>query len=73
METACPTDILCIDDYPELALVAWNRAVRHIAGDEALALYESNWRFIDRNAMTPKESALVERLVHQYGHGLLHV
>lgn len=73
MEGACLADILCIDDYPELALLAWNRALRRIAGDEALALYESNRRFVDEAAMTPKEKAQIERLVRQHGHGVLNV
>jgi len=29
--------LIQIDDYPELAMLAWNRAVREVAEDEALA------------------------------------
>lgn len=66
-------DILHIDDYPQLKLLAWNRAVRDIAGDEALALYERNWRFVDTAALTDDEAALIARLTKQYGHGVLNV
>lgn len=67
------TDIIRIDDYPALALLAWNRAVRTIAGEEALALYEANWRFVDEARLTPQERALIDRLAAQYGHGVLNV
>ena len=67
------TDIFCIDDYPELALLAWNRVVRNIAGDEALALSEANWRFVDEAHLAPNERALINRLTQQYGHGVLNV
>lgn len=66
-------DILHIDDYPQLSLLAWNRAMREIAADEALALYECYWRFVDTTTMTDAETALIERLTTQYGHGMLNV
>lgn len=64
---------LHIDDYPQLALLAWNRAVRDIAEDEAFALYERNWRFVDAEHMTALEAALIKRLTAQYGKGFLNV
>lgn len=67
------TQHIHIDDYPELALLAWNRVVREVDEDEALALYEANWRFVDVQRLTTKEKALIDRLVQQYGHGVLHV
>lgn len=66
-------DIITIDDYPELALLAWNRRERTIEGSEALDLYEANWRFVDPSRMTDRERQLVDRLVREYGHGVLHV
>lgn len=66
-------DVIHIDDYPQLALLAWNRAIREINGDEALALYERNWRFVDTASLMPHELALIERLARQYGHGVLNV
>lgn len=66
-------DLLHIDDYPQLALLAWNRVVRDIAGDEALALYERNWRFVDTATLTDNEAALIAKLTKQYGHGVLNV
>lgn len=65
--------LLHIDDYPELALLAWNRAVREIAPNEALDLYERNWRFVDHEHMIPAEVKLLKQLVAQYGNNVLHV
>lgn len=66
-------DVLKIDDYPQLALLSWNRAERTITGEEALGLYEREWRFVDVDHLTPLERALIERLKKQYGHGVLNV
>jgi hypothetical protein len=66
-------DRLRLDDYPQLALLAWNRAVREISGEEAFALYERNWRFVDQESLTPREAALIDRLTRRYGHGVLNV
>lgn len=66
-------DWINIDDYPQLALLAWNRAIRNIEGEEALALYERNWPWIEKERLTSNEVALIERLTKQYGHGVLNV
>jgi hypothetical protein len=60
-----------VDDYPNLALIAWNRRARVIEDAEALALYEANWRFVDVSGMSADEKALIERLVVEYGNGVL--
>ncbi len=64
---------LKIDEYPQLALLAWNRAVREIDEDEAFALYERNWRFVEVDRLTPHEADLIARLTQQYGNGVLNV
>ena len=66
-------DTLHIDRYPQLSLLAWNRAIREIEGVEAFALYEGNWRFVDVNGLTDAEADLIKRLTQQYGHGVLNV
>jgi hypothetical protein len=39
--------------FPELARLVWNRDPRQlIRGEEALALYEANWRHVEVNALT---------------------
>ena len=63
-----------IDDYPQLRGLCWNRpGAGVIDGVEALALYERNWRFVDRGAMTADEEHLLAALVFRYGNGVLNV
>jgi transcriptional regulator with XRE-family HTH domain len=66
-------DVVRLDDYPQLAQIGWNRAVREITGEDALALYEANWRFIDQDKLIAPERTLLDRLVKKYGHGVLNV
>ena len=63
-----------IGEFPQLQLIAWNRnPPDEITCEEAFDLYERNWRFIDEDAMLPHERAVVDRLIREYGHGILHV
>ena len=63
-----------ISDYPQLRFIAWNRPGDDILSDEdAFALYERNWRFVDQKALDDRELALIERLTNEVGHGYLHV
>jgi transcriptional regulator with XRE-family HTH domain len=67
------TNVVRLDDYPQLAQIGWNRAVREVTGADALALYEANWRFVEQDKLTVREKALLDRLVKKYGHGVLNV
>lgn len=61
-------------DFPELRRIAWNlRLDTQLSGKEALALYERNWHFVDQAHLTPEERDLIDRLVKEFGNGLLHV
>lgn len=63
-----------IAEYPQLRLIAWNRRDDDLIEEaEALALYERNWRYVDRTRITAKEQNLIDRLVAQYGNGIFHV
>lgn len=63
-----------IQDYPQLALICWNRdKTARIDDAEALALYELNWDLVDRKAIGPAETVLIERLTREYGSGILNV
>ncbi|WP_180937557.1 hypothetical protein [Herbaspirillum seropedicae] len=67
-------DLIVIGELPQLRLIAWNRDPHDaITDEEAFDLYERNWRFVDQDALEPRERALLDRLVQQYGHGILHV
>ncbi|NLP65532.1 hypothetical protein NH14_031230 [Paraburkholderia sacchari] len=63
-----------IKDFPQLRFIAWNRPGDDVLSDEdAFALYERNWRFVDQKALDGRERALIERLTNEVGHGHLHV
>jgi transcriptional regulator with XRE-family HTH domain len=61
-----------LGDYPQLKKLAWQlHGVEELAPEEALALYERNWRHVDRKALSPGELALIESLSSQLGGGRL--
>ncbi len=64
---------IIIDEYPQLSALCWSRTVRNIEEPEALQLYESGWRFIEKDRLTTSEQKLINRLVQQYGNGVLNV
>lgn len=65
---------LVLKDYPQLQMIAWSRDPESTIGeDDALALYERNWGYVDTRALTDRERALIDRLVKEYGNGVLHV
>lgn len=69
-----PIDQITIGTYPQLRLIAWNRrADDQISAAEALDLYEANWRHVVVDDLEPRERNLIDRLVTEYGRGVLHV
>jgi transcriptional regulator with XRE-family HTH domain len=59
-------------DYPQLRRLAWQRKrVDEITPKEALALYERNWRHVDREALDARERELVKLLADAFGGGRL--
>lgn len=64
--------VLSIEDYPMLKDLAWNRTDDLMPAREAFNLYERNWRFVDTARLTERERALIERLAHEYGGGIVH-
>ena len=63
---------LRLADYPQLKRLAWQRGgVPRVSPQEALSLYERNWRHVDIDAMDPRERALVSALAQQWGGGRL--
>tara|TARA_E500000318_G_C3527122_1_gene198910 strand:+ start:227 stop:430 length:204 start_codon:yes stop_codon:yes gene_type:complete len=62
---------IIVKDYPQLHMLCWNRSDNALLDeDEALALYERNWRFIDQETVTVRERALINVLAKKHG-GLL--
>ncbi|MFM2044235.1 MAG: hypothetical protein RLY86_2811 [Pseudomonadota bacterium] len=70
MTTDAPPDTIIPTAFPELARLAWNRDPScPISGAEAFALYERNWRHVDKNHLTMEEADLIRRLTDAHGHG----
>lgn len=59
-------------DYPQLRRLAWHApGLAELTPAEALSLYERHWRHLDRDALDPKERALIEALAQRQGGGRL--
>ena len=65
-------DRLIPSDYPELRLICWHRpSYQPMEEEEAFAVYERNWRYVDQEMLTDAEKALIERLKNTYGDGVI--
>jgi transcriptional regulator with XRE-family HTH domain len=59
-------------NYPQLRQLAWHiPGVDAITPEDALNLYERNWRHVDQHVMDEDEKTLVRHLVESYGHGAM--
>jgi len=59
-----------VNTYPQLKVLCWNRADDAVVdGEEALGLYESNWRMVEPEKFDKREQELLDQLVAQYGNG----
>jgi hypothetical protein len=57
--------------YPQLTFIAWQRNPNAFIDEEAaFRIYESNWRHVDKAALTQREVVFIERLTRDYGHGV---
>ncbi|WP_374029954.1 helix-turn-helix domain-containing protein [Bdellovibrio bacteriovorus] len=53
--------------YEQLKRLAWQlKDTKELTPEEALSLYERNWRHVDIGAMEPKEKELLERLLKAF-------
>lgn len=58
-------------DYPQLLQLTWDRATKEMSEDEAFALYEARFRWIDLEMMDANERQFFDRLVQVYGKGVI--
>ena len=67
-----PPAVIRLADYPLLREIAWSTDPKtELSPTEAFAIYERNWRHLDRDAMGAKERKLLERLTATVGNGVL--
>jgi transcriptional regulator with XRE-family HTH domain len=60
------------NDYPQLRNLAWQLGgVEDLSPQQALELYERNWRHLDKKSLSPKETALINTLSRTLGGGRL--
>jgi hypothetical protein len=61
-----------IANYKQLKKLAWQlKATAELSPEEALDLYERNWRHVDIKAMDIKERKLIETLLATFNRGRL--
>ena len=66
------TGTVRVGDYPQLRQIGWQlRDDTELTEEEALHLYERNWRHVDRDAMDEREREFVQHLADVYSHGRL--
>ncbi len=74
-EKARPPDAIRVGDYPRLTELAWQLpASAEISPQEALQIYERNWRHLgqmDRSQWDPHEQELLASLIRVHGKGHL--
>jgi hypothetical protein len=59
-----------IKAYPQLRQIAWQMPDdATLEPAQALGLYERNWVYVDKAAMTQEESAFLQRLIEEHGNG----
>ncbi|MEP6723431.1 MAG: helix-turn-helix transcriptional regulator [Variovorax sp.] len=59
-------------DYPQLKQLAWNvPGATDLTPQEALGLYERNWRHVEKGKVEARERALIDLLVRTLGKGHL--
>ena len=59
-------------EFPQLKQLAWQlQGVDDVTPQDALDLYERNWRHLDRAALSDHEAALIEALSRELGGGRL--
>jgi len=56
--------------WPVLRELTWNRSDRWIPADEALRLYERNWRHVDTASIGEAEAKLIQDLADRFAGGV---
>jgi transcriptional regulator with XRE-family HTH domain len=65
-------ELIRLDQYPELKKLAWQlQGVEELSPEDALDLYERNWRHVDRASLSLAEIALIKSLSQSLGGGRL--
>lgn len=59
---------IALADYKELKRLAWQlKGTKELTPEEALNLYERNWRHVDLKSMSSREKKLLDLLLSYFG------
>jgi hypothetical protein len=61
------SEVVEVDNYPQLKLLCWNRRNGYLTAEDAWSLYERNWRFVEPEQLEIAERQLIETLTSRYG------
>lgn len=73
LENFLVTELVAIADYPQLQQLCWNLKVDYLTRADAFAIYERNWRLLDKEVMDQHEKEFIEHLVNDLGKGVVNV
>lgn len=63
-----PPEEIRIADFPQLKRLAWQlKGSTKISAEEALDLYERNWRHLDQRKLNTRERELINALLVKFG------
>jgi hypothetical protein len=59
---------IILDNYPQLKQLAWQvQGANELKPEEALGIYERNWRHVEISALEPQEQNLIDALRLAFG------
>jgi transcriptional regulator with XRE-family HTH domain len=62
------TEKIRLADYPQLKRLAWQlKDTTEVTAEEALDLYERNWRHLEHDKLSARERQLIEELLARLG------
>jgi transcriptional regulator with XRE-family HTH domain len=64
-------DMIRLADFPQLQRLAWHLKAPSVTPEQALALYERNWRHVDHERLDERERRLVDLLARRLRGGRL--
>ena len=53
--------------YPVLAALLWDRQLQRLSADEAYAIYEQRWQYVDPRRLGASEKRLIKALIREHG------
>ena len=71
LTTMLESESIEVARFAQLKLLCWNRRSPYLSAEDALSLYERNWRFVETGQLEPAEKQLIANLSTRFGAGVL--